>query len=546
MAWMEAYKWPESNKSVENTDFSGLKNNPEKKIKKINFKSIENQEALSKQIETKLEKSSIKNLDERWKIADYILTKTKNNSEINNIIDVLIDSEIEIFEVWKEIIDSSIEVEEIIDKEEEVIDKKEEVIDKKEEVIDKKEEVIDKKENIEVSNNNLKKLLKATSNLPEWKKYSSTINKLGNLLNNWDYTNEELKDILNELKNPKTFVSIAKDLVKEGKYGEFKASLIWIDEDFTSYFEDFERIEWGESFNAESVIKWVEKNSWGIVDIDLGNNPPSSKLSLIGTDYWFNDDINKKEFDEITKSSSVDLWEIKKFGFDVLKDFYKNFNSNSFDLWGMTVLYSHFDVKSDDEININDLEDFRNAETEEEKQKIFKEKIRPKFDKLIKIVGEKQALVLEIHKEEIKDLVIREKIRKKEQLETLKFLHSIGFDIFSNSDIDGIIDQINLNKGMFGIKENINLKNWNLGSVYGSDNLEEKKNFAEIMNILFSGKKEWPIKVDSVWASLSNPTFMIGWEVKDYGQFMTTIKWEIWANKKMFLQENLNNFLENK
>ena len=42
MAWVEAYKWPESKKSVENPDFLSSKKNPEKKIKKIDFKFPKN------------------------------------------------------------------------------------------------------------------------------------------------------------------------------------------------------------------------------------------------------------------------------------------------------------------------------------------------------------------------------------------------------------------------------------------------------------------------------------------------------------------------
>jgi hypothetical protein len=57
-------------------------------------------------------------------------------------------------------------------------------------------------------------------------------------------------------------------------------------------------------------------------------------------------------------------------------------------------LYSYFDIDSNLQINSGDLQDFREAKTQEEKLKIFSEKIKLKIETITKIVKQKQQEVL--------------------------------------------------------------------------------------------------------------------------------------------------------
>ena len=111
MAWIEWYKWLENTQSVEKTDFSSTLN---KKVEKsIDFKSIKNKEKLSRDIENALEKSSIRSLDERWKVADFLLDKFKSKNVIKDKIKLIIENEAETLENVKELLEVETEKKEV-------------------------------------------------------------------------------------------------------------------------------------------------------------------------------------------------------------------------------------------------------------------------------------------------------------------------------------------------------------------------------------------------------------------------------------------------
>ncbi len=355
---------------------------------------------------------------------------------------------------------------------------------------------------------------------------------------------EEFKKILDEFKqDPRKLQAVVEDLwwVGSENYEKFKSSVLSVDSSFGWYFKDIENLNSWKSLDLWEIASDVENGSWGIVDLDLDENPPVNKMHLIGSEYSFKEKIDSDKLREITSDSSEELGEIKKFGFDVLKDFYKNFWKETFDFSKMQDLYDYFYVDSSEQIELNDIEDFRNAENQEEKKKIFEEKISPKFKKLIKIVSEKQAGIYKKYEEEIKKILTREKTRKKEQLEILKFLHSIWFDLIPQQYTDKLIKIINNSetlKAKFGFDQNINLQNWQLwinkDSNLQNNSILEKQIFAKFVNKVISWDEKFPIDINSMTHWI--PIFK-------------NENWEEILNKQAYINEKLkywfNSILEN-
>jgi hypothetical protein len=100
---------------------------------------------------------------------------------------------------------------------------------------------------------------------------------------------------------------------------------------------------------------------------------------------------------------------------------------------------------------------------------------------------------LKKYEEDIKELVKRKKERKEKQLQTLKFLHSLGFDLIPQYMTENIINQINNSaslKAKFGFNKNIDLANGSLGFEKDSDSnsikIPEQKAFAKFVNKMIS------------------------------------------------------------
>ena len=492
---------------------------------------IENEELLSNKIEEELEKSSISDLDERWEVAEFLIKNFKNRDDIYKNIQLIIENEAEVLEDVKMIIDVEKE-EQDIEKEEQDIEKEIERIEflknnKKEKVYklsnlkySRKEENQEvKEENQEVKEenqeiNNYKKIITFLSNSKQldwnnskyWNILKNLIHKYKENKNNFEIT--DIKGELEKLSQPDIFVAFANDLgwPNSIEYKHFK-SLVkntssW--NDFEWLFRDYESLDWT-TISADKVIEWIEKDSWGLVDVELGERPPVSRLRLLGSDYGFDKEIDKKALAEITGDSKEELNEIKKFGFDVLKDFRQNFAKETFDFAKMQDMYDYFEIENNDQIQLNDLEDFRNAETREEKLNIFKNKKEEKLKKIENIIKEKQTWILKKYESEIKELLIREKTRKKEQLETLEFLHNIWFDLIKQADSDKIINMINSSealKSKFWFDKKIDLANWdlwiNLDSDFKNNSIEEERVFARFVNKMISWNENHPIEISSM------------------------------------------------
>ncbi len=424
-----------------------------------------------------VEKTGISEWVENYK---NIMEQTKKKVEILKFLDELEVPEDKQDKYLKEILKYN-----IFDKVQYAFDENDLIkIIKKERKIEEKKRKVEEKENIDKQKQEELIIIKnslSSLNLSDYWDWEKTLEEY---LNNWEYDK-----VIEILKSPKTFVKIADDLgwPWSEKYEKFKENLQNIDPSFEKYFSDYENIKSWKSLSADKVIEWIERDSWGLVDIDLGERPPISRLRLLGIDYGFDKEINKKALAEITNASKEELNKIKEFGFDILQNFKQNFAKETFDFRKMQDMYDYFEIREIDQIQLNDLEDFKNAKTKEEKRQIFEEKIKPKIIKIEKIIKEKQSWILKQYEEEIKEIVLREKIRKKEQLETLKFLHQTGFDLIPQPITDQLINEYRHNvydiPGLDLNPERLDLANW----MFWEEPTEEgwtkwKQNLVKILN----------------------------------------------------------------
>lgn len=63
-----------------------------------------------------------------------------------------------------------------------------------------------------------------------------------------------------------------------------------------------------------------------MMSIDLNSNTPMSKMSLIGSEYSFDEEIDKKALDKLTAESKEQLNEIQNSG-AILNGLYKPFDN---------------------------------------------------------------------------------------------------------------------------------------------------------------------------------------------------------------------------
>jgi len=438
---------------------------------------------------------------------------------------------------------------------------------KKEQLSIKWKEILDR-------TNKMKSFIDTLPDSIHKEKLSGLIDEMNSFDNDEDISKKE-REISGLLKNPWILLSIAKDFgwVDTQEYKNFKTSAIAFDETLVPYFEDIEKIEVGGAFGMDdlvgaSVVEWSEKNEfWTMVDMDLKwDGDVLMRHRVWGWEYGFEVKIEQSELDEIMKENAVQIeylksWvkNINSFGvwFEELKfELWKNWNSPDFiseipymlqkfptDIFDeLEQNYSDLKLDSSSLITKSDIDSLLDVDNREELwPKIIA--INEKIKNTQEALQDKETKVVSEYTEGFRALA-KEKMKNKEQeADTLKFLHSIGFDMFANSDVDWIIRQINISKWRFGISEDIDLEKWNLGTVYGWENNVERKNFARIVNILFSGAEDEPIDLSSIWAMWS-PVFNVGWEVKDYGEFMTGIREQVGKTRPVLvLQTDMLNHI---
>jgi len=313
----------------------------------------------------------------------------------------------------------------------------------------------------------------------------------------WTESQEKRQKLLDEimeiLKTPWTLESVAKDLgwVGSEEYVEFKSKMLQFE---PSLQEDFDRVEMNVIWNIAKLKLWTSD----LEGVDLDKNILSREedgvvtsysdkkgryLSSVWGDFSLKSELNpdnEKKLGEVNSRVSEDLEPLNE-SLNLVNKILEYLrkaeqNGEDFEEVKMMIKTKNPDFYADEWLdNITSLNEMimilnaRKYELEEEKEDLKQEA----KEKIARIIQESE-----------KEAEQKDKMKK----DTLKFLHSIGFDMFANSDVDWIIRQINISKWRFGLSEDIDLAKWNLGTVYGWENNVEKKNFARIVNILFSGK----------------------------------------------------------
>ena len=350
-----------------------------------------------------------------------------------------------------------------------------------------------KDQNIKIAQ--LRGVLLWTSEISDNRKIKEIEKKFDDI--KWTDSQKERQVILDEimeiLKTPWTLESVAKDLgwVGSEEYVEFKSKMLQFE---PSLQEDFDRVEMNVIWNIAKLKLWTSD----LEGVDLDKNILSREedgvvtsysdkkgryLSSVWGDFSLKSELNpdnEKKLGEVNSRVSEDLEPLNE-SLNLVNKILEYLrkaeqNGEDFEEVKMMIKTKNPDFYADEWLdNITSLNEMimilnaRKYELEEEKEDLKQEA----KEKIARIIQESE-----------KEAEQKDKMKK----DTLKFLHSIGFDMFANSDVDWIIRQINISKWRFGLSEDIDLAKWNLGTVYGWENNVEKKNFARIVNILFSGK----------------------------------------------------------
>lgn len=404
--------------------------------------------------------------------------------------------------------------------------------------------------------------------------------EFSNLDNNEIDKQKTLENILNLLKNDngKILKSITEQLwwadKNNPKYLEFKNTLVWLDSWFDKYFQDLENISSWRSLNADEVISWIEKDSWWIIDIDLNSNIPTSKLSLIWSEYSFDEEIDKQILEKITLENKDKLDELQS-SFATLKGVYtpfdwllknikanwwkenlkekinesiSNFSRNLFS--ELDEVYEKNGIKSDIQIKEQDISSFADIKSENDlKQKI--ENFKNKMEKIKAQLSEIQNEITNKYQTQIKESLTLKSKEKEKQIEVLNFMRDSGFDLIPKEISDKFIQQLQsntLNIPWLDLDtKNINLKNWNFWEsvLYKDDglNIHSKTNMLKFMNKMISWDINEPLKVESIanGAENVNPNFLqnkflenwivdsLGWREWKISENLS--KWNNWWNE---------------
>lgn len=389
--------------------------------------------------------------------------------------------------------------------------------------------------------------------------YISTIRKQLEWLNwehSWNYSEllellekGEYDKMITELQKPNVIPSIAEDLwwVWSEKYEKFKSSLVSIDSSFSQYFVDYENIKSWKSVEIWDIVSSVEKDSAWVVDIDLEDLPPLSKLSVVGSNYSFDEKIDIEELNDLNYEHREELWDLESW-ISNLKSFWSDFDDFLYNVWKswwkddfIADLSNHVDdfiVKASSDLQdmtnylwedvvsltTSDILDMKNINNPEDlRWKI--ENIQNKINSIRDYVVKQSSAIYKTYEKQIKELLKQEEDKKKEQLKTLHFLHSIWFDRIPKNITDSIIAQINLSKWTYGLNTDIDLKNWILGFSDGIDwnSVIEKQDFIKLFNKMISWDPENPVSLSianwSMWAIqaknlkqiLDSPLMKIWW-----------------------------------
>lgn len=357
-------------------------------------------------------------------------------------------------------------------------------------------------------------------------------------------TPKEKDDILNEvltiLKEPWKLESIINNLwwadKNNPKYQEFKNTLVGLDSSFESYFNDLENTS--KISSTDKIIKSIEKESWGTVEIDLKSNV--SKLSLEWSSYCFEKELDKQALSNLEENKNEKIKEFKRSKtslkglykpFDILvnqveqnkweqsfqealRNSLNGFSKNLFE--EMDEVYKSIDINQNIQISESDINSLLKSNSIEEFN-AKKEAILEKFKKIALQIEAKEDLTEQEYDSKFKELVMRSKEAKDKELEVLKFLKISGFDLIAKNITDKIFRELKANTFMIHWLElnskNIDLQNWHFWeSVVFANNenwlsIMAKANLVKFMNKMISWNITEPLSVKAIvnWTVTVDP-----------------------------------------
>jgi len=407
--------------------------------------------------------------------------------------------------------------------------------------IDSKSDEKEIKQNQDIQKNNQKEIklnqdiqkIKSVFTPQILEKNSEIATEFKNLDKEWNDKQEILKNILNILKDPKILKSITDQLWWADKnnpqYLEFKNALLWVDTSFETYFKDLEGINSWASINTNEIVKWIKKDSWWMIDIDLNSHMPISKMSLIWSSYSFDEEIDKKALAEVMWKCEKELMEVQN-SFAVLKGLYKPFDGllmSARENWWKPNLkdklneavsgfskglfdelddvYKNMNIKPDIQIKESDIASFENINSADElRLKITN--VKDKLEKIKTHIQEVQTWILDKSQTEVKGFLSKNSETKEKQLEVLNFMRSSGFDLIPKEISDKLIREVQgetLNIPWLDLNiKNIDLKMGNFGedTIHKWEwlNIHSKTNMVKFMNKLISWDINNPLAVESI------------------------------------------------
>lgn len=398
-------------------------------------------------------------------------------------------------------------------------------------------------------------------------------------INQTNAKNDKIKEICKYLKeNPEILKSIIDEMWWADKnnpeYLEFKNALLWVDTSFETYFKDLENINSWASINTAEIVKWIEKESWWTLEIDLNSKTPMSKMSLIWSQYSFDEEIDKKALSEVMWKGEQELMEVQNSE-AVLKGLYKPFDGLLMSARGnwwkpnmkeklnesvagfskglfdeLDDMYKKMNIKSDIQIKEADISSFANINSADElRLKITN--VKDKLEKIKAHIQKAQTLVLNKYQTEVKDLLSRNAEAKERQLEVLNFMRSSGFDLIPKEISDKLIREMQGETlhipWLYMNAKNIDLKNGNFGESSSHKdewlNIHSKTNMVKFMNKLLGGDINKPLSVESIanWNSNVDPSSMqskfieawvvdsVGWRYGKITENLSKASVEKWA-----------------
>ena len=360
---------------------------------------------------------------------------------------------------------------------------------------------------------------------------------------------QDIQKVIDLLKanNGEILKSIINDLwwsdKNNPKYVEFRNTLIDLDPSFESILIPLENATHSIDSSNNQIVSSIEKDSEWLINIDLNSDTPTSKMSLVWSEYGFTEKIDKQALTNINEASINKLTGVQN-SFAVLQGLYNPFNKFINEIkqneWkqdlkeiskgaisnfsqhifsGLNEHYETLGIESSMQLSQADILSFATINSPDDLQ-LHINNIKEKFQNIESQVWKIKTWVLKNHKTQMKELIEMKAEQKEKQKKVLEFLKKSGFDLIPKEITNRIIRELQSNTLTIpwldlSVK-NIDIKNWNFwesGAFIDKEawiNIQAKKNILKFMNKMITWSIKEPLSVDgiSAWTSVADPNLL--------------------------------------